>query len=484
MGKRSACPTIWRVISQLDRAERKVEQQSAALKKPLALRDLVLTQILFVVGSSWVGTAAKLGQAHLFFWSLAILLFYIPQALVVIYLSRVMPLEGGIYQWAKLAFNEFAGFMVAWNLWLLSIMVIALGGMFVTTNISYAIGDSAAWMPHSKWCVSLVSCAMVTGLALIAVRGLSLGKWVHNVGGFTMLVVYAALIALPFIALLRGDVKEYHPLVLAAPAMSIFYCVNIFTKLAVGALSGFEYVAILAGETRSPARDIGRSVVIASPVIALAFILGTSSVLAFIGDKPIDLIGPVPQTLHLGLQFFPIASAIASIAIVLMTVKTIASTSVHVTGSSRLPMVAGWDFLLPRWFSHLHPKFKTPINSVIFVSVLTLTIAVASQIGAGIQEAFQLVDNASNVFYGIVYATLFAIPLFGATAIRTGAGVWLHIAAFCGLVVSLLAILFTVYPIIDVPSPLTFAVKIIAVTAIANAIGVAIYLAGKRRQHS
>ena len=470
------------MITQLDRAERDVEKQSAALKKPLALRDLVLTQILFVVGSSWVGTAAKLGQAHLFFWLLAIVLFYIPQAAVVIYLSRVMPLEGGIYQWAKLAFNEFAGFMVAWNLWLLSIMVIAMGGKIVTTNISYAIGDSASWMPQSKWCVSLVSCAMVTGLALVAVRGLSLGKWVHNVGGFTMLAVYAALIALPFVALLRGDLKEYHPLVLAAPAMSIFYCVNVFTKLSVGALSGFEYVAILAGETRSPARDIGRSVVIASPIIAIAFILGTSSVLAFIGDKPIDLIGPVPQTLNLGLQFFPIASAIASIAIILMTIKTIASTSVHVTGGSRLPMVAGWDRLLPSWFSRLHPKFKTPINSVIFVSVLTLTIAIASQIGAGLQEAFQLVDNASNVFYGIVYFTMFVIPIFGARAIRSGAPIWLRIAAICGALVSLSAIFFTIHPIIDVPNPLTFALKVVAVTAIANAIGVAIFLAGKKRQ--
>src|SRR5437660_10356113 len=195
------------MANELDRAEQKVEDRSAPLKKELGLRDLVLTQILFVVGSSWVGTAAKLGQAHLFFWLLAIVLFYLPQAAVVIYLSRVMPLEGGIYQWAKLAFSEFAGFMVAWNLWLLSIMVIALGGMFVTTNISYAIGDSAAWMPHSKWCVTLVSCTMVGGLGLVAVRGLSLGKWVHNVGGFTMLAVYAALIALPFIALMRGDFK-------------------------------------------------------------------------------------------------------------------------------------------------------------------------------------------------------------------------------------------------------------------------------------
>src|ERR1700737_3421609 len=124
--------------SELDRAERDVEEHSVALTKPLGLRDLVLTQILFVVGSGWVGTAAKLGPSHLVFWILAILLFYIPQAAVVIYLNRRLPLEGGIYQWAKFGFNEFAGFMVTWNLWLLSVTVIALAGMFVTTNLSYA----------------------------------------------------------------------------------------------------------------------------------------------------------------------------------------------------------------------------------------------------------------------------------------------------------------------------------------------------------
>ena len=466
----------------LDRAERRVEEHSVALKKPLGLRDLALTQILFVVGSSWVGAAAKLGQAHLFFWLLAILLFYIPQAAVVIYLNARMPLEGSIYQWAKLGFNDFAGFIVAWNLWLLSITVIALGGMFVTTNISYAIGDSAAWMPNNKWCVSLISCVLVAGLGWTGVRGLSLGKWVHNIGAFAMLLVYGALIGLPLLALLRGDLKTYQPLQLVAPTMSIFYCLNIFTKLAIGALSGFEYVAILAGETRAPARDIGRSVLIAAPVIALAFVLGTSSVLAFVGNKPIDLIGPVPQTLRLGLHSFPIAGAIASLGIILMTVRTIASTSVHVTGSSRLPMVAGWDRLLPAWFSRLHPRFKTPVNSIVFVGSITLVIAISSQIGAGIQEAFQLVDNAANVFYGIVYLMLFAIPLIGTRAIRSGAPLWLRVAAAGGAAVSLLAIFYTVYPIIDVPNPLFFGLKIAIVTIVANAIGIAIYLVGAKRR--
>src|SRR5437016_10191725 len=105
--------------SELDKSEREVQSHSIALQKPLGLRDLVLTQILFIVGSSWVGAAAKLGRAHLFFWLLAILLFYLPQAAAVIYLNRRMPLEGGLYQWAKLGFNEFVGFIVAWNIWLL-----------------------------------------------------------------------------------------------------------------------------------------------------------------------------------------------------------------------------------------------------------------------------------------------------------------------------------------------------------------------------
>ena len=467
--------------TELERGEHSVEARSASLKKPLGLWDLVLTQIVFVVGSTWVGTAAKLGKAHLFFWLLAIVIFYIPQGAVVIYLNSRLPLEGGLYQWAKFGFNEFVGFIVAWNQWLLSITVLALTGMFINANISYALGESGAWMRQSKWSVVMVSAVLVGGICATGIRGLGLGKWLHNIGGVLMFAAYGALIALPFVSLARGELKEYHPLAMAAPTVSLFFCLNITSKLAVGGLSGFEYVAILAGECRAPARNIGRSVLIASPIIALMFILGTSSVLAFIGDNEIDLIGPVPQTLRLGLHSFQIAGAIATAAILFMTVRTISSMSIHFTGSSRLPMVAGWDNLLPRWFSRLHPRYKTPINSLLFVGSITLVIAIASQIGAGVQEAFQLVDNAANVFYGIAYFAMFAIPVFGAASLRTGAPLWLRIAAVLGMITCLLAIFFTVFPIIDVPSPFLFALKIIAVTAIANGIGVTIFFLGRKR---
>jgi amino acid transporter len=147
-------------------------------------------------------------------------------------------------------------------------------------------------------------------------------------------------------------------------------------------------------------------------------------------------------------------------------------------------MVAGWDRLLPAWFSRLHRQYKTPINSIIFVGIISLFFAIGSQIGAGAQEAFQLVDNAANVFYGIVYVALFAIPLVGVASIRSETPIWLRLAAFCGLIVSLLGIFFTVYPIIDVPSPLIFGSKIIAVTVVANAIGAAIFYFGQKRRRT
>ncbi len=55
----------------------------------------------------------------------------------------------------------------------------------------------------------------------------------------------------------------------------------LFGQMMVGALSGLEYIAIFAGESRQPERNIARSVWISSPIICAMFILGTGSVVAF-----------------------------------------------------------------------------------------------------------------------------------------------------------------------------------------------------------
>ena len=90
-------------------AEARVEEHSASLKKELGVRDLALTQILFIVGLTWIGVAGKLGPAHVVFWLVAFVLFFIPLAMVVTHLNRLMPLEGGLYEWARLAFGDKVG---------------------------------------------------------------------------------------------------------------------------------------------------------------------------------------------------------------------------------------------------------------------------------------------------------------------------------------------------------------------------------------
>ena len=105
------------------------------LRKQLGLRDLILAQILCVVGSSWVGIAAKLGRAHVVFWVVSMLLFYLPLAAVVIYLNALLPLEGGLYRWAKAGFGEMAGFLTAWNLWVYAVIVVGAIVFVVPTDV-------------------------------------------------------------------------------------------------------------------------------------------------------------------------------------------------------------------------------------------------------------------------------------------------------------------------------------------------------------
>jgi glutamate:GABA antiporter len=459
---------------------RDVEARSAVFKKELGLFDLVLTQVVFVVGTIWVGWAAKLGNEQNVFWILAIITFYLPLAAAVIFLNRLAPLEGGLYQWAKLAFNDFVAFMVAWNLWVFAITILAGIGLVVTTNISYALGPRFAWMRESHLATTLVSVLLVLVMVLAATRGLGLGKWVHNAGGLMLLITFAALILLPLLGLVRGTIGEYQPFTIQFPTFSA-YNVNVGSKLALGALTGFEYIAILAGETRSPAKNIGRSVIIAAPLIAIMFILGTSSVLAFVSPDHVDLIGPIPQVLSIGFGSFGWVGKIVSIAILGVVARQIALMSIYFAGNTRLPMVAGWDRLLPAWFTRLHPKYKTPVNSILFVGAVTLVLGLLSLTGVGAQEAFQLLDNAGGVFYAATYLVLFAIPMFGMKAFGVKAPWWLKIACASGFLVSVVFICFTIVPIIAVQSPLTFAFKIISVVVLANAVGFIVYALGKRK---
>ena len=460
--------------------ERDVAARSTSLKKELGLFDLALTQVVFVVGTIWVGWAAQLGRHQMAYWVLAIITFYLPLAAVVIFLNRIAPLEGGIYQWAKVAFNDFVAFMVAWNLWIFGILVMSGIGLIIKKNIAYAIGPRADWMHENNWMTTLVCVILISAVIAASRRGLALGKWVQNLGGLFLLVTFATLILLPFITASRGSLANYHPFATSFPQVSS-HNINVFSKLAVGALSGFEYIAILAGECRAPARNISRSVLISAPIIVVMFVLGTGSVLAFVSPDKVDLIGPIPQVLSLGFRDFGWVSTLVSITIFGVAARQIALMSIYFAGNTRLPMVAGWDNLLPAWFSRLHKKHKTPVNSILFVGVITLVFSLAPLIDVMEQEAFQILDNSATMFYALIYIVLFAIPFVAISRFGVKAPIWLKVASASGLIVSVVAGFYAMLPVKAVDRPLAFALKIFLVVVIANVIGAALYAARGRK---
>jgi amino acid transporter len=376
-----------------------------------------------------------------------------------------------------------AGFLTAWNLWVYAIVSTGAIVFVIPTDISYMIGPSAAWVPASKLATLALTGSVMAGIAWVAVRGLDIGKWLHNIGSILILLAYAILLALPLWALWRGRIAAYTPVPWQMPKLD-WFGVAVFGQITVGGLSGFEYVAILAGECRSASRTIGQSVVISAPIIALMFILGTSSVLTFVGHQPINVIGPIPQTLRAAAGNSGAAASAVPFAIALLIARAIAASSLLLTGLTRLPMTAGWDHLAPRWFARLHPKWRTPVNSILFVTAVVMAVILLSMLGVREQEASQLLLNASIVHYAIAYVALFALPVFGSRKLRSALPGWLKAVALAGMGASAIALLIAVYPIVDVVSRASYAAKISGVVVLTNIAGVALYRAGKRRSLS
>ncbi len=143
-------------------------------------------------------------------------------------------------------------------------------------------------------------------------------------------------------------------------------------------------------------------------------------------------------------------------------------------------MVAGWDGLLPRWFTEMHASYQTPVNSILFVGLMTFAFALAGLVGVGKEEAFQLLWNASAIFYGLTYLVMFAIPIVGLAHSSEKTPLWIKVAATSGFLMTLLYVTLSVLPIVSVNSRLTFALKIGGVIGATNAIGLAIYARNAR----
>jgi amino acid transporter len=465
------------------------------LRKVLGLRDLIPMQILIVFGPSWTGTAAHQSGTQLAFWLLGAVLLFLPVAAVVQYCVRIWPYEGGVYQWTKHAFGPFAGFLTAWNLGAWVLLIGATIGVQTASGLSYGFGSRAAWMAESHGFISVLNIGIFASIFLVSVLGLRVGRWISHLGTLATLFVAALLIVLlvfhPHAAPAHPHVSPQRPFSFEFPILTLV-SLNLFSKIAFNGFTALEQVAVFAGETRNAAHSILRSAWIAAPVIALIYILMTGSILTYIPANQVDLVNPIAQVIATAFDAGPDPGAsidwgvlLSHAAILALVLAQIAQTAVYIAETSRLPMVAAWDHLVPTWFTRLHPRYRTPTRSLMVIVVLAVLFAFLASYDAGSGEAFQLLATCAFVCYGMNYLLMFSLPLLLGTRfslrpdLRPPLAV--RIACLCGASVTVLSMSFNLVPIVDVASPGTFALKVGSGALILNLLGSLIYWNGTRR---
>ena len=114
---------------------------------------------------------------------------------------------------------------------------------------------------------------------------------------------------------------------------------------------------------------------------------GYAGILAYTPPDKIDLIAPIAQILGASLHSSRTAAALSAVAILALLFAAFTQAVACVAQVSRLPMVAGWDGLLPGWFSELHPRFKTPVRSLLIVVAACIVFGALSLVKVGEQEA-------------------------------------------------------------------------------------------------
>jgi amino acid transporter len=465
------------------------------LRRTLGLRDLVTMQILLVVGVSWGGIAARQGSGHVVLWLLGAALMFLPVAAVIQYCVRIWPLEGGVYQWVKHGISPFAGFMSAWNFGAWALLNVSNLGIQMAVGCAYVLGPQASWLTNSKWVIAIINVVAFGLILVVSIPGFLVGRWVARMGTSVALSIIALLVVLLFV---HPGATAGHPHVSPQPAFELTFpaltllSLNLFSKLAFMGFAGLEQVAVFAGETRDPARSIWRSAWIAGPTIALLYVLLTGSMLTYTAADKIDLAAPVPQLLAAALssgsgteQWVDWGSVLGRVAILALAITQVAQIAVLIAETSRLPMVAAWDHLFPVWFTRLHPRFRTPVNSLVVIVGIAVLFSLVTSAGAGTQEAFQLANTSSNTCFSVYYLLMFLVPLvIGARRYWKGGprpGAIVRVACVCGIGITLLTTVFNVFPIIDVPSPWMFGLKVAATAMLINWVGAMVYWRGARR---
>lgn len=276
---------------------------------------------------------------------------------------KAYPASGSAYIYTKKAVHPIAGYLVGWALLLdyifSPIIAILTFGIFMNTEFPS--------IPIFVWII-----AMNIFLAIVNIIGI---KSAARVSGLSVLFQIAFIIL--FCILVAKDILTGQ-----AASQSIFSLAPFFNEhLSMGRVLsgaalicfcflGFDAVTTMAEETIKEKKTIPKAIYL---IIIIAVVMYVAiSYLSQIAYP--DFTFTNPDNASYSLVQLVGGNLLSSLFIMVLIVATFTQGVSSVTSVSRFLFALGRESILPkRLFSTIHPKYKTPVSNILFVSVISLS---------------------------------------------------------------------------------------------------------------
>ncbi|HLW34503.1 MAG TPA: APC family permease [Chthoniobacterales bacterium] len=446
-------------------------QSKPHLVRALKLRDLVLFNLVAVLGLRHLGTTAKFGPGSLLMWLIAAIFFFIPQGLAVTELSSRFPNEGGVYFWTKRALGEGHGFLCGWCYWVNNVLYYPNLLISAAVISTFMFGKNGTALSDS-WAYALpVTLGILWIAVLINIVGLGAGKWLQNAGGIgtyvpglilILLGVYGATTAAPANELSAATLK---------PDLGNFSALNLLASIAF-AFAGLELASIMGDEVENPRRNLPRSIFISAPLIAIAYIVGTGAVLWWIPNKDLNVVSGFLQAIKAGAdKISPTLWWIAPVCAALYTIGNLGSVGAWLIGPARMAFVIGLDRYFPKAFGAVHPRWHTPYIAILVQATLGTIFLLVSVLGKGtnVENVYLILLDTQILIYFIPYLYLFIVFLIhrrrgqnpGDVMLVPGGSIGAWFTGVSGIIVTLFAIIIATIPPPDMGIATLFRLKVI-----------------------
>ena len=382
-----------------------VAREKAKLRKVLRRLDLVLFTACAIVGLDSVAFAAEAGAQAITWLVISLVLFLIPYGMLVAELGSAFPVEGGPYEWVKLAFGRLAGSITAVLYWLSN--PIWLGGTLSATTI--ATLNDFVLKKHlgttGEIVVGLVFTWVTVAMAIVAFR---YGKWAPNIGTLVKIAVVGIFTILFIVFLARhGRPAGVSTAADLKPSLNGFLTViGVLVFLWVG----FELSSGAAEEMHNPQRDVPRMILRSGVIGALLYGLTIAGIILVISRARLtsvsgftDAYKAVAGELHsrpLGIVFG-----------ILIILTLVGSGSVWLEGADRTQAVAALDGAAPAWMGRF-ASFGTPLAVNLMSGVIAsafvffVFLVTSGSLASFFSVMISLVISTAAVSYVFVFPAL------------------------------------------------------------------------------